>query len=196
MLRAPTLLALAAAALTLEAPPAPALAQAAPAPTEGAEPPACAAAIALMDAMVEGFDGRVVLSDEAAEDLRPPGGADDDWRKDEPSAGLAEQSRRAAPVNAVASCPSLIAQARTRGYGVGAKAVEAMVGSRERGRSGAEAGFILSIGLPVLSADGHEALAAAAMTCGSRCGAGVLYHLRQGKDGRWQVTDSVGLWIS
>jgi len=53
-----------------------------------------------------------------------------------------------------------------------------------------------SMSLPVLSADGREALAEVDGACGMTCGSGFLLHLRRDRAGQWIVADRLVLWIS
>ena len=54
----------------------------------------------------------------------------------------------------------------------------------------------LSIGLPVVSADGREALGTRSSVSAPEAGSGELYYARRGGDGLWFVTDHLGTWIA
>ncbi|NBW08028.1 MAG: hypothetical protein EBR82_08370 [Caulobacteraceae bacterium] len=162
--------------------------------------PACGPVEALTAQFMPRPDAHTVLtgtadlaSASAAPDaVFPPDWLEGDWEDDAPPTDL-----RAAFIasrfggDVVTTCPDLAAR-------LGAVGVR--FGDDEATKARAEAPdttVFYAFSLPVLSADGREAMAYAHYLCGVRtCGAGVFFYLRRTDEGSWTIAGGKPAWIS
>lgn len=182
-----------------------------PALASARESPACAAAMPLLDEAVRGeAPGRAAL--------RPPPSASrmltftgpdgalltapDDGRSRwftiendlpvevAPPAVATVQAFVAASPASATDCAGFLWEAQARGLRL------AHENERPRLRGGVYAVRLQTVGLPVVSPDGDEALAYVDSTAGPLAGGGFLVLLRRAADGGWTIAGRLGLWIS
>jgi hypothetical protein len=164
-------------------------------PPQGAKP--CDVAHDLLSRQLDNARGPVVvvarLQNEARNHIIPEPSAGTDW-KDPPSAGISRAYRwsRGGDVLACSAVRQLLAR---RNVPSGEAAAKAAVGNPDP-ISPVYKATILSLGMPVVSRDGREALVETGVVCGPLCGAGSLLHLRRDPAGAWRVTGSQMTWIS
>lgn len=111
------------------------------------------------------------------------------WRADAPSPALTAAFEAEAPQSALHACPRLVNWLDARQVGYGDGIVRQM--AEAAGAAGDYAAQVVTIALPVVSADGLEALALAARASGPGAPARSLVHLRRTVGGPWRVTDQV-----
>lgn len=118
---------------------------------------------------------------------RPATGA---WRQDAPSPALAAAFEAQPPQSALHACPRLVGwlDARQVGYGDGLVAQLA----EAAGPDSPYAAQVVVIALPVVSADGLEALAFASRASRSGAPAQSVLHLRRTVGGPWRIVDRTG----
>lgn len=99
--------------------------------------------------------------------------------------------------NVVPACPLIRQRLTARHVRYGEAAVQGAMVPRPGDRHGdGYRAIIISISLPVISADGGHAVLAVTTVAGPLGGGGRLIHLERGPDGRWQEVGWLGLWIS
>jgi hypothetical protein len=172
-----------------------------PAAASAAEPgrAACEVAAATITDHLATERGRVVVVVGVSPDAGPSK-ADiarrrlSDWSKAAPSQPLL-RAWSAAPRTDVLQCPAVQDLLARRGIASGQAAADPL----RQGSGGKPLlswrGEILAVGMPVVSADGQDALVEIGSACGGLCGAGFLLHLRRANDA-WAVAGSLWLWIS
>jgi hypothetical protein len=177
-------------------------------------PAVCAAAKAVVDealASTENANRRMVVSDSpenfrlqdlGVDDFRHnrwiSGGAqknpdDLDRAADLPSEEAARLLIASHAVSAVTACPDLRSYLVSKHVPFG-RAAETH--ATRRLKSGLFRQDVLSFSLPVVTADGREALANVSEVGAPLAGAGFVWHLRRDDNGVWKVTSTLGTWIS
>lgn len=173
--------------------------------------PACAAAMALLDEATRGEQGRAALqpapSAATLQHFIGPDGTilaerDEDggsnWftiQNDRPVAVSPPASETisafaAARPASVAECVDFLREAQARGL--------RLAGENEKPRLRGEFYKVRmqTVGLPVVSPDGSEALAYVDSTSGPLAGGGFLVLLRRAADGVWRIAGRRLLWVS
>lgn len=95
--------------------------------------------------------------------------------------------------SALLHCPGLPAELEKRRIAHGRDAAQRAAVADASGRYGAN---VISVALPVLSADGNQALVAASTVRGQENGEGEVFHLRRQTDGSWRIVARAMTWIS
>ena len=164
----------------------------------------CAVALDLVIGTVAHFRGRAVVFSDEDEGLMPPSVDTKGWYGPEalqpvavspPPAALVDRLNRTRAVSAVASCPAVRAWLDKAGIAHGAKAVDRAVDPRRMTAQG-YAETVLGVSVPVVSADGADALVLTHNVSAPLGGGGQANRLRRGANGRWTVVAIRGLWVS
>lgn len=100
-----------------------------------------------------------------------------------------------APNADILDCPAVQALLKTRSIPSGAEAARAATHDAAGKRLSEPKAQVLAVGMPVVSADGREAVVEAGVVCGQLCGDGLLVHLRRTPTG-WTWVGALPLWIS
>lgn len=113
------------------------------------------------------------------------------WRADAPSPALSAAFESQPAQSALHACPRLVNWLDARQVGYGDGIVRQM--AEAAGPGGDYAAQVVTVALPVVSADGLEALAFAARASGPGAPVRSLVHLRRTVGGPWRVTEQVDL---
>lgn len=101
--------------------------------------------------------------------------------------------------NALDACPNLGAELTRRGIAHQRDGKTYAYRSEDADGDGDADGYkyeLVSVTLPVVSANGNEALVEASSIVGPEAGVGQIHHLRHRPLFGWRITDAVGTWIS
>ena len=110
-----------------------------------------------------------------------------------PSSSLLRRLERQKGENAIASCPNIRNILSRRHIGYGPEAVSAAVKNSEGARYRS---VIIYLSLPIVSADGKEAVFVRSFQSAGLFGAGKVVYMTSGKDGKWKPLASAQLWVS
>jgi hypothetical protein len=165
---------------------------------------ACNAALVTVKRMTSGqVNGRpwVVAESPASADPESFAGKEEEflsqsWQGDKPARELAHAFVTSQPKGALSVCPKITAYLDGAGIKHGEAAAHDAALDPATGRPiPVYSGTILSLSLPVISSDGHDAVVEIAVSGGWTMGAGSLHHLREGLDGEWADVGVLHTWI-
>lgn len=159
----------------------------------GLDNPACVVALDF----IQGLVGRgkhttrlaVAEAPDTAEtkDLTADNILDAGWSGDPPSAGFASAFLQSPAQSVLDSCPGLVAELTREKIANGDDAVARLTATDSGIQSLPEyPAEILSLSLPILSADGHDALLEENICTGVDMCSGGIQHLQRDKAGRWK----------
>lgn len=112
------------------------------------------------------------------------------WLVDAPSPALIAAFEAQAPQSALHACPRLVGWLDARQVGYGDGLVAQLV--KAAGQNTPYAAQVVTVALPVVSADGLEALAFASRASRSGAPDRAVLHLRRTVGGPWRVVDRTG----